>query len=189
MPLFQSFKKIFSSSNFFALGDEIVSYILNIKNLETGFCIINLNELTNKVVEVKCDLIDRRKGEVFITKSFAKADILVKDLPLYIATSLNNDEKQSTIKLQADDIETLFTLANVEKMDNCRWFKLLDTLKENNIYQFELQDHIFFTLLKCMDTDGKTIVSKRIGLISEMPQKIYDAIYPFKSTKLKLEDC
>lgn len=189
MPLFQSFKKIFSSSNFFNLGDEIVSYFLNIKKLETGICILNFEQLPNKVVEVKCDLIDRRNGEVFITRSFAKTDVLVKDLPEYIAKSLNNEKKSSTIKLQADDIEALFSLSNYEKLDNCRWFKLLDNLKENDVAQFELHDYVFYTLVKCMDSEGKITSLIRIGVINEIPQKIYDAVYPFKSKKLSVEDC
>lgn len=60
--LFKSFKKIFSSSNFFDLGDEIVSYI---QNVETGICIVNFKEVSEKLFEVKCDLIDRTNANIY----------------------------------------------------------------------------------------------------------------------------
>ena len=63
--LFKSFKKIFSSSNFFDLGDEIVSYIQNIQNVETGICIVNFKEVSEKLFEVKCDLIDRTNANIY----------------------------------------------------------------------------------------------------------------------------
>ena len=41
---------------------------------------------------------------IYITESFTKVDVLSKDLPQYIATSLSNNKENTSIKLQAEDI-------------------------------------------------------------------------------------
>lgn len=186
--LFKSLKKIFSSSNFFDLGDDIVSYIQDIKDIETGICIIKFEKVSENLFEIKCDLIDRTSGEVYIRESFVKFDILSKDLPQYIATSLSNNKENTFIKLQAEDIERLAESIEFEKLKNCRWFELLNYLRENKVNRFELEDRVFYTILYCLDDNNKIISSKRIGIISEIPQKVFDAVYPFKSVQLKTED-
>lgn len=186
--LFKSLKKIFSSSNFFDLGDDIVSYIQDIKDIETGICIIKFEKVSENLFEIKCDLIDRTSGEVYIRESFVKFDILSKDLPQYIVYLLLNSKENVSIKLQSEDIEKLADLVGIEKLKNCRWFNLLDYLRENKVCKFELEDRVFYTLLNCMDGNNNLMFSKRIGIISEIPQKVFDAVYPFKSVQLKTED-
>lgn len=51
--------------------------------------------------------------------------------------------------------------------------------------RFELEDWVFYTILYCLDDNNKITSSKRIGIISEIPQKVFDAVYPFKSVQLK----
>lgn len=186
--LFKSFKKIFSSSNFYDLGDEIVSYIQDIKNIETAICIINFENVSGNIFEIQCDLIDRTNGEVYIRKSFTKVDILLKDLPQHISALLSNNEDNTAIKLQAEDIERLAESVEIEKLKNSRWFDLLNYLKQNNVKKFELEDRVFYTVINCLDDNNKTISSKRIGIISEMPQKVFDTVYPFKSVQINTED-
>ncbi len=186
--LFKTFKKIFSSSNFFDLGDEIVSYIQDIKNIETGICIINFENISGNIFEIKCDLIDRTNGEVYIRKSFTKVDILSKDLPQHIAALLSNNEDNISIKLQSEDIERLAESVEIEKLKNCRWFDLLNYLRQNKVKKIELEDSVFYTVLNCLDDNNKVVSSKRIGIISEIPQKVFDAVYPFKSVQINTED-
>ena len=186
--LFKSFKKIFSSSNFFDLGDDIVSYIQDIKDIETGICIINFEKISENLFEIKCDLIDRTSGEVYIRESFIKLDILSKDLPQHIVNSLLDSKENVSIKLQSEDIEKLADSVEVEKLKNCRWFNLLDYLRGNKVNKFELEDRAFYTLLNCVDDNNNVAFSRRIGIISEIPQKVFDAVYPFKSIQLNIED-
>ena len=63
---------------------------------------------------------------IYITESFTKVDVLSKDLPQYIATSLSNNKENTSIKLQAEDIERLAESIEFEKLKNCRWFELLN---------------------------------------------------------------
>lgn len=186
--LFKLFKKIFSSSYFYDLGDEIVSYIQDIKNIETAICIINFENVSGNRFEIQCDLIDRTNGEVYIRKSFTKVYVLLKDLPQHISALLSNNEDNTAIKLQAEDIERLAESVEIEKFKNCRWFELLNYLRENKVNRFELEDRVFYTILYCLDDNNKITSSKRIGIISEIPQKVFDAVYPFKSVQLKTED-
>lgn len=187
--LFNKLKKVFSSSTFCDMSDEIVNYIKGVKNIESCICAISFEEVEKGIVEVNCDLIEKTNGEVFITKSFIKSDVVSKDLPQYIIESLACNDNKFVIKLQSEDLSRIAQSLNAQKLDKNRWFDLVQYVKNNKINKFELKDNVFYTVLNLLDNEDNITATNRIAVINEMPQKFFDAVYPFKSVLINIEEC
>ncbi len=187
--LFSKLKEVFSSSTFCDMSDVIVNYIKGVKNIESCICTISFEEVEKGIVEVKCDLIEKTNGEVFITRSFKKSDVLSKNLPQYILDSLAYNDNKFGIKLQTEDISKIAKSLNAKKLDKKRWFDIVQYVRKNNIDKFELEDNVFYTVLNLLDNEGNITETNRIAVINEMPRKYFDLVYPFKSVQISTEEC
>lgn len=186
--LVKRFVRMLSSSNFIDMGDEMMFDIQKIKNIRTGIIVMNFEDKGQDIFEIKCSLVYNVSGSPSINEEFNSTYIHVKDLPKYIGELISMENGNNILKISEEDIENISATINVPKQGNCRWANVIDIVKDKKSNNFELQDMVFFTILNCFDDGNNIVFSKRIGVISEMPQKVYDAVYPFKKVVLKIED-
>ena len=110
-------------------------------------------------------------------------------MPQYIIESLACNDNKFVIKLQSEDLSRIAQSLNAQKLDKNRWFDLVQYVKNNKINKFELKDNVFYTVLNLLDNEDNITATNRIAVINEMPQKFFDAVYPFKSVLINIEEC
>ncbi len=186
--IFKQLTRILSSSNFLDMGDEMIREIQKIDDIETGFVLMNFLPNSKISFEIKCDLYYHSKGQAFKRNNFEGTLIDINDLPKSISENMTSSNECNTLKISQEDIEKLAESIEIQTKGKIRWAELIAEVRTNNCNKFELEDRVFYTLFTCFDDNDNIVSQKRYGIINEVPQKVYAAVYPFKSETFKAED-
>ncbi|MEE0991644.1 MAG: hypothetical protein UH542_01545 [Bacteroidales bacterium] len=172
------------------MGDEMIREIQKTQNIDTGLILMKfLSKSKDKdIFEIKCDFVYNSGGKPYIIEEFESTYINIVDLPKYIGEIMSCENETNSLKISEEDIERLAESIEVQSKGKIRWADLISEVRANNCEKFELEDRVFYTLFTCFDDNDNVVSQKRYGIINELPQKVYEAVYPFKSETFKAED-
>lgn len=188
--IFKQLTRIFSSSNFMDMGDEMIREIQKTQNIDKGLILMKflLKSKDKDIFNIKCDFVYNSCGKPYIIEEFESTYINIVDLPKYIGEIISCENESNSLKISEEDIERLAESIEVQSKGKIRWAELIAEVRANNCNKFELEDRVFYTLFTCFDDNDNIVSQKRYGIINELPQKVYEAVYPFKSSVFNPSD-
>ena len=115
--IFKQLTRIFSSSNFMDMGDEMIREIQKTQNIDTGLILMKfLSKSKDKdIFEIKCDFVYNSGGKPYIIEEFESTYINIVDLPKYIGEIMSCENETNSLKISEEDIERLNPLFKDEK--------------------------------------------------------------------------
>lgn len=171
--------------DFCQIGDKIIKWIRNKKNVQTGIVDIAFTDLGGHMYRVVCNITYNEGGQPKRATGIVNTTITNEDTPTHISNCIEN-KSLGMLKLTEDDLETLDKEIVYNLKLKVKWIDVLNTCHKENISFINLTDRVFYTLIEFCNSNGNVINCSRAGIIENLPDEISNQLYPFKSYRFAL---
>lgn len=171
--------------DFCQVGDKIIKWVRNKKNIEAGIVDIAFTDLGGHMYRVVCNITYNDGIQLRRATSIVNTTITNEDTPMHISNGVEN-KSLSILKLDEEDLEVLDKEIDYVLKNRMKWNDIINSFHKANIAFVNLTDRVFYTLVELCNGNGTVISCMRVGIIENLPEEINNQLYPFNSYKLVL---
>lgn len=172
--------KTLSGREFIESAQAIISHLSGIDGLEMAVVTMDVYEKSFGY-EVVFSSIYSKNGIPFQTKNFHVIETSADDIPAYLVEAVARDGGKTTITFSKEDLMDYFAERDADIETETTYKSIIDTWEKSGCEGISFTDRVFYTRVDFYSQPDRVVRSYYVGRISDMPEDVYEKIYPFKS--------